>query len=90
MEIYLRHDQHGRKIAYDFREAEEDKKYGWEQITKSEFFKVTKGTKEEKDKAERDELIQKYMDKFGKAPHGRMSASNIEKALLEDSNDSSA
>lgn len=90
MEIYLKHNQHGKKIAHDFKESEEDKKYGWEQVSKEDFFTVNKFIhQEENEKSERDALIQKYMDKFGKMPDGRLSAVKI-KAAMENNNDQAA
>lgn len=87
MEIYLINEQHGKKIAYDFKEAEDDKAHGWVQVSKQEFFTINKtSSAEEKEKSERDDLIQQYMDKFGKMPHGRLSTVNIQ-AALDEKND---
>ncbi len=82
MEIYLVNDQHGKKIAYDFKEAEQDKTYGWVQVSKQEFFTVNKASpSEEKENSEREMLIQQYMDKFGKMPDGRLSMAKIQATL---------
>ena len=36
--IFLVNEKHGKKIAYSPMEAESDKKSGWKQVTKDEFY----------------------------------------------------
>jgi len=54
MQIYLIHKNHGKKIAGQFQEAEMDKKHGWKEVTKEQFFnlKPKKEAKEEQEPAE--------------------------------------
>lgn len=42
--IFLIHEKHGKKIAYSPMEAESDKKHGWKQVTKDEFYAVVNQT----------------------------------------------
>jgi hypothetical protein len=36
--IFQKHDKHGRHIAYSPQEAEANRKKGWKDVTKEEFF----------------------------------------------------
>lgn len=76
MQIYLTHPRHGKKIASMEKEAEADKKAGWVEVTKEEYFgPPPKAPTPEKS------LSDQYEEKFGKRPHHRMNAESIEKAL---------
>ncbi len=88
MQIYLEHPRHGKKIAIDFKEAEADKKMGWKEVAADQYFNRVKKPEpakpvEAKVDQERDELAAKYAEKFGKAPHHRMSNDSIRQKLEE-------
>lgn len=82
MQIYLKHPRHGKKIACAIWEADNDKKAGWVEITKEEYWPTTK--EEVKTDNEREELATRYLDKFGKPPHHRMSNDSIRQKLEEE------
>jgi hypothetical protein len=87
--IHLEHPQHGRKIAYLQKEAEADKKNGWVEVTKEQFYHRPKKeipvVKQEevaqKLDDEREKLVSEYEAKFGKKPHHRMNETTIREAL---------
>lgn len=99
MQIYLEHPRHGKKIAIDFKEAEADKKMGWKEVTSDQYFNRVKKSESIKIpdlmkaaneilngtsvNTERDALAAKYAEKFGKAPHHRMSSDSIRQKLEE-------
>jgi hypothetical protein len=85
MGIYLVHARHGKKIATMEKEAEADKKNGWKEVTPEQFYPAPKKegpkpTEVSADK-ERADLAATYSEKFGKAPHHRMSNDTIREAL---------
>lgn len=41
MEIYLTNSQHGKKISYFQAEADLDKRNGWKEVSKDEYYGVT-------------------------------------------------
>jgi len=45
MEIYLISSKHGKKIAYAELEAQLDKKNGWKEVSKDEYYGKKKKTK---------------------------------------------
>lgn len=98
--IYQTHPTHGRHIAYNGLEAEANRKNGWKDVTKAEFYgekkvqaHVEKIIDEDKIKASLQEAIKEDYDaavtayefKFGKKPHHRMNYDSILKALDAES-----
>lgn len=84
MQFYLVHERHGKKIAYQDKEAELDKKAGWKEVTKEVFFGAQKAPEPVKatEKAGQDaELVAQYEALHGKKPHHRMSNDSIREAL---------
>ena len=70
MVIYLKHPQHGTKVAISEDEASADEKNGWERfglgvVANDEF----------------DSLRKQYMEKFGKAPHHKKSIETLKSEL---------
>jgi len=53
MQIYMVHKHHGKKIASQFQEAELDKKHGWKEVSKEQFYgnKPSKPEKKENEEA---------------------------------------
>lgn len=83
MQFYLVHPRHGKKISHQDKEAEADKKAGWREVTKEEFFpKPAVKAEPEKSKEVQDpELIAQFEALNGKKPHHRMSNDSIREAL---------
>lgn len=79
--IYQMHEYHGRHIAYTPQEQRHNEQNGWKTVTEEEFYEEIRG------KQVLDELTGQYIDKFGKAPHHKMTADTIRKALSEESGD---
>lgn len=82
MQFYLVHPRHGKKIAHQDKEADADKKAGWKELTKEQFFgpkpepvKVTEKSGQDAD------LVAQYEALHGKKPHHRMSNDSIREAL---------
>ena len=89
MQFYLVHARHGKKIAHSDKEAELDKKAGWREVTKDEFFPkpVQVVVKAEPEKAGQDpELVAQFEALNGKKPHHRMSNDSIREALNDTAN----
>jgi hypothetical protein len=91
MQIYLTNPRHGKKVAIDLKEAELDKKNGWKEVTKDEFFNTKKAEPKSELKPvevkvdhERDALVEQFKAKHGKAPHHRMSTDSIRAALNDN------
>lgn len=80
VKVFLKHPVHGKKIASLRAEAENDKKYGWIEVTMGEFY----GKQEEKEQPQAD-LVARYVEKFGKKPHHKMKPETIEAALNDPS-----
>lgn len=93
MVIYLRHPQHGNKVAICHTEAEYDEKNGWERynlgmlLTPSEAAPVVLAQIDapKLGEVEIDVLRELWTEKFGKAPHHKKSAATLRKEL-EDGN----
>jgi len=89
MEIYQLHPNHGRHIAYNQLEEKGNIENGWATVTKEEFYSgiLSKPKPKEENKEEyklsHDELVELYVLKFGKKPHHKLSAENIQKKLDE-------
>lgn len=82
MQFYLVHARHGKKIAHQDKEAEADKKAGWKEVTKEQFFGAPKPLEPTIEKAGQDsELVAQYEALHGKKPHHRMSNDSIREAL---------
>lgn len=82
MQFYLVHPRHGRKIAHQDKEADADKKAGWKEITKEQFFPKTAEPVKVTEKAGQDsDLVAQYESLHGKRPHHRMSNESIREAL---------
>lgn len=83
MQFYLVHARHGKKIAHQDKEAEADKKAGWKEVTKEQFFGAPKPEPvKTNEKAGQDEdLVAQYEALNGKKPHHRMSNESIREAL---------
>jgi hypothetical protein len=79
MKYHLIHPRHGKKIAYQDKEAEADKKNGWKEVTEEEFYGKKPDAKSET--GQNPELVAKYEAKHGKKPHHRMSDETISAAL---------
>lgn len=45
LQIYLVHPRHGKKIAINEKERENDQKSGWKEVTKDQFFSKPKEEK---------------------------------------------
>ena len=60
MQIYLKHSEHGYKIAEMQPEAENDKKNGWLEVTKEQFY----------DRRKPQEKITEFGKKRGPKPKG--------------------
>lgn len=80
--IYLKHPEHGIKVAYLESEIEADKKNGWTEVSETEKPAVETALDEEE-----KTLRELYAEKFGKAPHHRMKPETIAKALQEENHD---
>jgi hypothetical protein len=76
--IYLRHPDHGIKIAYLESEIEVDKKNGWTEMTQEERSDVHLTPEVE---ALADSIESRYEKKYGKRPHHKMKRETIEAAL---------
>lgn len=82
MQFYLIHVRHGKKIAYQDKEAEADKKVGWKEVTEDEFYgKNKKADAEVVTSTQDNDLVAQYKTKHGKKPHHRMSNDSIREAL---------
>ena len=81
MQFYLVHPRHGKKIAYQDKEAEADKKSGWKEVTEDEFYGKTKA----KIDGQNPELASQYEAKLGKKPHHKMTNETIQRALNDTS-----
>lgn len=92
--IYQTHPSHGRHIAYNGLEAEANRKNGWKDVTKDEFYGAQKinvvevvnpkwvaRINSETDDQEHEKASAAYELKFGKKPHHRMTTESILKAL---------
>ena len=90
MQIHLVHPRHGKKIAMQEKEAEMDKKSGWTEVTKEQFYapkeSAKKTEKEKADHGQDPDLVAQYETVMGKRPHYRVSNDAIRDAI----NDASA
>jgi hypothetical protein len=86
MMIFQLHDKHGRHIAYDETEAANNRKNGWRDVTRKEFYCEEEPVKPVSDQVSElvDDIEERYEKKFGKRPHHRMKRENIEAALHDD------
>jgi hypothetical protein len=77
--IYLKHPDHGIKVAYLESEIAADKKNGWTEMDMEEQSEVTglnPGVA-----AVADSIEARYEKKYGKRPHHKMKRETIEAAL---------
>lgn len=90
MVIYLKHPQHGTKVAISDVEANQDMQNGWEVynagtlLTPKEAAPVVDAPISEPPKQEDVEievLRELWAEKFGKAPHHKKSAASLRKEL---------
>lgn len=88
--IYQTHPSHGRHIAYNGLEAEANRKNGWKDVTKAEFYGEKKVQTPVENVVDPDRITGyetasfAYELKFGKKPHHRMNTESILKALDAD------
>lgn len=79
--IYLKHPMHGTKVAVLEAEAVADEEKGWERFSLDAKVEIT-DPKELPPGAvvvtsERDSLVTKYAEKFGKKPHHKKSVETL-------------
>lgn len=92
MVIYLRHPQHGQKVAICHMEAEYDEKNGWVRynpdtlLTPNEAAPIIEAENlpPKLEEVEIDVLRELWTEKFGKAPHHKKSAATLRKELEDD------
>lgn len=92
MIIYQIHPLHGYHFAYSPLEADSNNKRGWRTVTKEEFFNrpkkpdagITSPENDQKAAHDREMLSQRYEEKFGKKPHGRMKTESIRSELGDE------
>jgi len=73
--IFQMNENHGRHIAYSPTEAEYNEKHGWKTVTEEEFYAGI--YKKSEDATPKDELVNAYIEKFGKKPHHKMKPETI-------------
>lgn len=73
--IYQIHELNGRHIAYSPQEAFHNEKNGWKTVSEDEFYGNSN---------DNSDLIQAYVDKFGKKPHHKMKPETIQEKLDAD------
>jgi len=80
--IYQMHPEHGRHIAYSPQEAETNHKNGWKTVTKEKYYA---GIISDAliDDEQRNQLIEEYTEKYGKAPRKNISTDKLRAALDE-------
>lgn len=84
MVIYLKHPQHGQKVAILDAEADADEKNGWVRYnpdTPSAPVEAAPDKQPTLEDAEIDVLRELYTEKFGKAPHHKKTAESLRKEL---------
>lgn len=89
MPIYQLHDKHGKHIAQNSLEAENNNKYGWRTVTEDEFnadirAKLARLEAQNTVQAKVDDIEARYEAKYGKRPHHRMKRETIEASLNDD------
>ena len=83
MKVYQMHPDHGRHIAYDSNEEQRNIENGWATVTEDEFYAEMRNKQKESKESGRDELVDAYIDKFGKKPHHAMKSETIQAKLDE-------
>ena len=74
--IAMQHEDHGTHVVYSDQERKNAEALGWK--ANPALSRVLAG-----DAPVDKSLVDKYKDKFGKAPHHLMKSDSIEKALSE-------
>lgn len=85
--IYLKHEQHGTKVACAEEEAVADEKKGWKRYEVAAILKPSSDMKKAPVAEVSNELAQareQYQAKFGRAPHHKKSLETL-KAEIEAS-----
>ena len=82
MVIYLKHPQHGTKVACSEDEAKADELKGWQRFQVGALLTPSEPVEIEKpDLSDLEDLRAQYAARFGKAPHHKKSLVTIRKEL---------
>jgi len=85
--IYQIHPDHGKWMPVSIQDAQANEKNGWKTVSKEEFYGKTEKPKKLEESKEpelnisRESLIELYVLRFGKKPHGMMKDSTMKAAL---------